>query len=106
MSYYHLPKSIIAYITSLYSKLRGKVSTKSWETDLFNFLKGVFQGDPYSGVIFLIIFNPIKEYIKKLKETYGYSITTAGKGAKSVIATLFADNFNLIKHNKNLHQLL
>ena len=46
MSYYHFPKSIIAYITSLYSKLRGKVFTKNWETDLFNFLKGVFQGDP------------------------------------------------------------
>ena len=106
MSYYHLPKSIIAYITSLYSQLRGNVLTKNWETDLFNFLKGVFQGDPYSGVIFLIIFNPIIEYIKKLKETHGYSITTVGKGAKSVITTPFADDFNLITHNKNLHQQL
>ena len=65
MSHYYLPESIITYVTSLYTKLQGKVCTKDWETELFQFLKGVFQGDPYSGVIFLIIFNPIIEYIKK-----------------------------------------
>ena len=61
--YYHIPKQIIAYIASLYSKLRGKVYTSEWESEFVMFLKGVFQGDPYSGVIFLIIFNPIIECI-------------------------------------------
>ena len=33
MSYYHMPKTIIAYITNLYSKLEGKVSTMKWESN-------------------------------------------------------------------------
>ena len=81
MSHYYLPESIITYVTSLYTKLQGKVCTKDWETEIFQFLKGVFQGDPYSGVIFLIIFNPIIEYIKKHKETHGYSLSTLKKDA-------------------------
>ena len=67
MNYYSLPTQITKYITSLYSKLEGKIKTQNWESDIFKFLKGVFQGDPYSGVIFLIIFNPIIEYIKKTR---------------------------------------
>ena len=106
MSHYHIPKRIIAYITSLYTKLIGKVCTQDWETDFFKFLKGVFQGDPYSGVIFLVVFNPLIEYIKKYKETHGYTIKTETKGAHSVITTPFADDFNLITHNKNMHQAL
>ena len=106
MSHYQLPETIITYITTLYTKLEGKVYTKGWETDIFKFLKGVFQGDPYSGIIFLIIFKPIIEYIKKHNETHGYSISTIKKGAKSVITTPFADDFNLITHNKTIHQQL
>ena len=106
MLHYHIPKCIIAYITSLYTKLWGKVCTQDWETDFFQFLKGVFQGDPYSGVIFLVVFNPIIEYIKKYKETHGYKIKTETAGAQSVITTLFADDFNLITHNKSMHQAL
>ena len=65
MEYYNLPSRIITYITDLYSKLKGTVETHKWKTDLFNFLKGVFQGDPFSGVIFLVVFNPILQYIKQ-----------------------------------------
>ena len=106
MSHYYLPKPIITYITSLYTKLQGKVCTKEWETEFFKFLKGVFQGDPYSGVIFLIIFNPIVEYIKKHKETHGYKLTTSTTSAINVITTPFADDFNIITHNKTMHQTL
>ena len=53
MKHYNFPNHIIKYITSLYSKLEGKVLTKDWESEPFKFLRGVFQGDPYSGIIFL-----------------------------------------------------
>ena len=106
MSHYFLPETIITYITSLYTKLQGKVCTKDWDTEIFRFLKGVFQGDPYSGVIFLIVFNPLIEHIKKHKETHGYSISTVKHGVKSVITTPFADDFNLITQNKTMHQEL
>ena len=52
MQHYYIPQRIITYITSLYTKLMGKVCTQDWETEFFKFLKGVFQGDPFSGVIF------------------------------------------------------
>ena len=68
MNYYFIPTNITKYITDLYTKLKGKVCSKNWESDVFTFLKGVFQGDPFSGVIFLIVFNPILEYIKLQKK--------------------------------------
>ena len=76
MDYYHLPKQINTYNTDLYSKLNGRVETQNWKTEIFNFLKGVFQGDPFSGVIFLEVFNPLLEYIKQNKETRGYELKT------------------------------
>ena len=106
MSHYHIPKIIITYITSLYSKLQGQVFTKEWQTELFQFLRGVFQGDPFSGIIFLIVFNPIVQYIKKQQETHGYPLVTKDKGAQNVITTPFADDFNLITRNKSMHQNL
>jgi hypothetical protein len=76
MAHYNIPTIITKYISNLYSKLKGKVTCQDWESDLFQFLKGVFQGDPLSGVILLIIFNPIIEYIKCHKEKHGYKLTT------------------------------
>ena len=105
MNYYNLPTQITKYITHLYSKLEGQIKTQNWEGDIFKFLKGVFQGDPFSGVIFLIIFNPIIEYIKKHKETHGYELKTE-KNAKFVNTTPFADDFNIISRNSTRHQQL
>ena len=59
MNHYNIPTKITSYIFNLCSKLKGKVVCKDWETNLFQFFKGVFQGDPLSRVIFLIEFNPI-----------------------------------------------
>ena len=105
MNYYHIPTNIIKYISNLYTKLKGKVSTNNWESDVFNFLKGVFQGDPFSGVIFLIVFNPILEYIKLQKEKQGYELK-AKETVKYVITTQFADDFNVISKNSTSHQEL
>ena len=107
LKHYHLPPQIINYIKNIYSKLKGRVKTKDWETGTFDFLKGVFQGDPYSGTIFLIVFNPLIEYIKKHKETHGYIIHDKEiKEKTTIITTPFADDFNLISRNKKQHQAL
>ena len=106
MSYYHIPQQIITYITSLYSKLEGKVCTKEWESEFFKFLRGVFQGDPFSGIIFLVVFNPLVEYLKKHKETHGYQISTKETGVKSVVTTPFADDFNILTRSKSMQQNL
>ena len=117
--HYHIPSKIINYITNMYSKLKGRVTTKEWETEVFRFLSGAFQGDSFSGIIFLISLNPLIEYIKQFKSKQGYEIeekdgleTTDNaeesdkKKTTNIITTPFADDFNLISKNKKLHQKL
>ena len=106
MSYYHVPLQIIHYITNLYTKLTGKVVTPNWKSNTFQFLKGVFQGDVFSGPIFLLVFNPIIEYVKKHAETHGYKLTTKNNGVMNVTTTPFSDDFNLITKNETQHQNL
>ena len=71
LAHYQVPQNIIDYIMDLYSKLEGRVVTPDWETDVFQFKRGVFQGDPYSCAIFLVVFNPMIQYIKQQKEKSG-----------------------------------
>jgi hypothetical protein len=58
----------------------------------------VFQGDPLSPIIFLVVFNPIIQYLK-LKEEFGYNLD----GTK-YITLPFADDFCLISSDKRKHQ--
>ena len=106
LEHYHFPKQVIAYVTSLYSKLKGIVCTKKWKSELFKFLKGVFQGDPFSGIIFLTVFNPLIEYLKTHKETHGYDLKLKDKPATYVVTTPFADDFNVITRDNTQHQNL
>jgi hypothetical protein len=101
LRHYHIREEIISYTKSMYSKLKGRIRTEKWETEIIEFLKGAFAGDPNSGIIFLISFNPLIEYIKKFKETQGYTI-----GTTNIITTPFADDFNLVSNNKIQHQKL
>ena len=72
-SHYNFPQKFVSsHIQSMYSKLKGRVKTKEWESESFMFLQCAFQGDPYSGIFFLVVFNPIIEYIKTFKEIQGY----------------------------------
>jgi hypothetical protein len=104
--YYNIPQVIITYITSLYNKLKGTVETKDWKSETFTFKRGAFQGDPFSGAIFLVTFNPIIQYIKKQEASHGYEIKLKNKSLKNVVTTPFADDFNIISKNKDLHQKL
>ena len=103
--HYHIPTIITAYIMNLYKKLEGKVITANWESEIFKFLKGVFAGDPYSGIIFLIVFNPIIEFIKQHQETHGYTLKTK-TNVMNVSTTPFADDFNIISREHTKHQEL
>ena len=106
MKYYHIPETIITYIRNLYTRLEDAVETESWTSETSKFKKGAFQGDPYSGIIFLLPFNPIIQYIKKHNDKYGYQIQIKDKTVKTVITTPFADDFNIISRNIKHHQKL
>ena len=72
MTSYHMLCPITTFPTKLLHILqvctlnyKDKFLQKSGKQKMFKFLRGVFQGDPFSGIIFLIAFNPIVQYIKK-----------------------------------------
>ena len=95
---YHFPAGIKNYVSSLYNNLEGTTITKEWQSHPFKFRKGIFQGDPWSPIIFLIVFNPLIEKLTQLKDK-GYNLDN-----NQVITTPFADDFNLITNNKTQHQ--
>ncbi len=92
------PDLIQQYVKSLYSNLNAYVTGPSWNSNIFRFKRGVFQGDPLSPIIFLLAFNPILQYLKT-EETHGYNLAEL-----HYITTPFADDFNLITTNKATHQ--
>ena len=95
---FQFPDSVHDYIMNLYQSLNGTVVTKSWTSENFKFNKGVFQGDPLSPIIFLIVFNPLIERLQQ-EIKFGYEIQNM-----SYISTPFADDFNIITTNRNSHQ--
>ena len=44
--HFHLPEKEWKYIHSLYSQLKGRHVTKEWISEVFQFLKGIYRGDP------------------------------------------------------------
>ena len=75
--------------------------TKEWISEVFQFLKGIYQGDPYSSSIFLMVFQPLIDFIMSFKESHGYQLSNS-----KVLSTPFADDFDLITNNVKKHQKL
>lgn len=94
------PIQIRDYVKQLYGNAKAIVKTKSWQSEIFSFRRGVFQGDPLSPVIFLLIFNPILQHLEA-NNKHGYEL-----GGKKVITLPFADDFCLLTRNKKKHQRL
>ena len=92
---YKIPNNIKSYIVNLYSGLYGTALGPDWVSEQFQFNKGVFQRDPLSPTIFIIVLNPLIEYIKT-KEKHGYQLLENSK----VISCPFAEEFNVITTNK------
>ena len=61
---FNVPAEIQLYINTLYNNRLSSVFTDSFFTDGFPFKIGVFQGDPLSSIMFLMVFNPIIEFLQ------------------------------------------
>ncbi len=94
-----LPPVVIAYVRNLYSRLSGYIQGNKWTSEPFKFRKGVFQGDPWSPIIFLQTFNPILEDLKSMEQDYGYNMN-----GTRFISLPFADDFCLITSHMRHHQ--
>ena len=72
--------------------------SKTWKSDPFSFKRGFFQGDPLGPVIFLLVFNPILQYLQNNSHT-GYKL-----GDMSYVTLPYTDDFCLISTNKTTHR--
>jgi len=95
----HVPSVIVKYVQNLYGRLQGKVYGQDWQSETFKFKRGVFQGDPWSPIIFILVFNPLIQHLKSLENTSGYDLNGI-----SLTTLPFADDFCLITRNKATHQ--
>ena len=95
------PVAQYIYIANLYASLNGTVRGPKWSSEPFRFNKGVFQGDPLSPIIFLIVFDPIIQHLKIVESQYGYDLN-----GTRYITLPFADDFCLITTHKRTHQRL
>ena len=95
-----VPPNIRTYFHNLYKHSTAVAQTKSWRSDPFTFKRGVFQGDPLSPIVFLLVFNPIIQELQSQSHK-GYKL-----GDISYITLPYADDFCLISTNKATHQKL
>ena len=98
-----IPDNVISYFTQLYSSCQAVVQTPSWRSDPFHFRRGVFQGDPLSPTIFLMVFNPVLQHLKNMEEDHGYQLHTDDKITHHITLP-YADDFCLITTNIRTHQ--
>ena len=98
-----LPQNIIDYFSQLYSSCQAVVQTPTWRSDPFHFRRGVFQGDPLSPTIFLMVFNPVLLQLKNMEEKHGYKLHTENS-TTSTITLPYADDFCLITTDLRWHR--
>ncbi len=96
-----LPEPVIQHVGNLYSRLTGYVQGPGWKSEPFRFKKGTFQGDPLSPILFILVFNPIVQYLKQFETSHGYCLND-----QHIITLPYADDFILVTNNKLKHQKL
>ena len=90
-----LPKEIVTAVMMLYRKMRAKIHSSDEDTDFFNIVVGVLQGDALAPYLFIIcldylvwmLIDLIKEYYKKKSRWYP---------AETMKDTNYADNLVLL----------
>ena len=96
----NFPPEVIFYINQFYSNIMATVHTKTFKSEIFKFKRGVFQGDPLSPIIFLIVFNPIIQHLQN-QSKFGYNLS---ENEDNFITLPYADDFCLITCDKRTHQ--
>ena len=94
----HFPPIITDYFKDLYNNTKSKVITSSFQTNVFSFKRGVFQGDPMSPILFILTFNPVLQMLLDQDEK-GYNLN-----GERYITLPYADDFCLLSTNKRTHQ--
>ena len=88
------------YFKRLYKNAKSKVVTKNFQSVVFAFKRGVFQGDSMSPIIFILAFSPIIQDIQQ-NQDLGFEMN----GGR-IITLPYADDLCIITTNKLKHQKL
>jgi hypothetical protein len=67
LEWYHVPEWFADLIFQYYDSLFAFVTTPDWNTDLFPFLVGVFQGCVISPTLFIGVFQILIDFVDKFK---------------------------------------
>ncbi|KAL5254062.1 hypothetical protein ACHWQZ_G013725 [Mnemiopsis leidyi] len=92
LRHYHFPEWLMEYLYKYYDELLVRITTKNWKTNWFFYLVGLFQGDPLSVILFLIVFNLLLDYLQSKKEL-GYVPSFASEATSN---RAFADDLTLL----------
>jgi hypothetical protein len=99
----HLPENLHNYLMSFYSNCLSVVETPTWRSQPFPFRRGVFQGDPLSPTVFLMVFNHVLLQLKNMEDKFGYKLDNDEK-VLPIIILPYADDFCLITTDKRSHK--
>lgn len=64
LEHYHAPAKLLRLVDSLYAGLAARISSAAWSTPLVPLKVGVFQGDPFSVVIFNTVINTMVDTLQ------------------------------------------
>ena len=74
---YGIPTQIVKYIGMMYESTMVKVISADGETELFEILAGVLQGDTLAPYLFVIVLDyALREAIDRKKEELGFHLVT------------------------------
>ena len=97
---YSLPKDTVAAIMMLNRKTKVKVRSSNGDTDYFDIVAGVLQGDSLALYLFIICLDyMLRISIDKLKKKNGFTLTkerSRSYPAKTITDTDYADNISLL----------
>ena len=96
----HAPQHLQMVVENLYSDLQVMVTTKRWSTSLLPCKIGMFQGDPFTVVVFNTVINTLAIQLKQVTPALGYKLN---RSDYVIDAHLFADDVTL--PSKDLQKL-
>ena len=103
---YGIPKETVAAITILYRNTKLKVRSPDGDTEYFDIVAGVLQGDTLAPYLFIICLdNVLRTSIDKIKEN-GFELTKKKKRsrrcpAKTITDADYAENIAILANTPN-----
>ena len=108
LRHYTFPEWLIDYMCKYYDELIVRVVTKDWKSNWFYYMLGLFQGDPLSVVLFLIVFNLLLDLLKNqndLRYKPSFSASTTSSRAFADDLTMMSSRLDKIKKQIDLEVL-